>query len=133
MCLQASRGLSEVGFAHDVVVVEDALRLVARQRHRDSIRDSGPNHISHHGAAKVVNGYCSSLLLRDRDSSYGPVFSKRVDAMDITEVLTAPRSSPRLPNLLAGKLRKKLHCFSCRVSRVPLIALSSSTDSRLCL
>lgn len=32
-------------------------------------------------------------LLRDRDSSYGPVFIKRVVAMGITEVVTAPRSS----------------------------------------
>jgi hypothetical protein len=32
------------------------------------------------------------FLLRDRDSSYGQVFSKRVDAMDITEVISAPRS-----------------------------------------
>jgi putative transposase len=32
------------------------------------------------------------FLLRDRDSSYGPVFSRRVEAMDITEVITAPRS-----------------------------------------
>lgn len=31
-------------------------------------------------------------LLRDRDGSYGAVFSKRVDAMGITEVVTAPRS-----------------------------------------
>jgi hypothetical protein len=31
-------------------------------------------------------------LLRDRDASYGTVFSKRVAAMDITEVITAPRS-----------------------------------------
>jgi transposase InsO family protein len=31
-------------------------------------------------------------LLRDRDSSYGSIFSKRVDAMEITEVVTAPRS-----------------------------------------
>src|SRR6202043_1302830 len=31
-------------------------------------------------------------LLRDRDASYGSVFSKRVAAMGITEVITAPRS-----------------------------------------
>jgi putative transposase len=33
-----------------------------------------------------------SFLLRDRDASYGSVFSKRVAAMGITEVVTAPRS-----------------------------------------
>jgi hypothetical protein len=32
------------------------------------------------------------FLLRDRDASYGSVFSKRVEAMEITEVVTAPRS-----------------------------------------
>ena len=32
------------------------------------------------------------FLLRDRDSSYGVEFSKRVDAMGITEVLIAPQS-----------------------------------------
>jgi hypothetical protein len=31
-------------------------------------------------------------LLRDRDASYGTEFRKRVDAMGITEVITAPRS-----------------------------------------
>jgi putative transposase len=31
-------------------------------------------------------------LLRDRDASYGAEFRKRVEAMDITEVITAPRS-----------------------------------------
>jgi putative transposase len=33
-----------------------------------------------------------SFLLRDRDASYGSVFSKRVAAMGMTEVVTAPRS-----------------------------------------
>src|ERR1700726_4169485 len=32
------------------------------------------------------------FLLRDRDASHGSVFSKRVAAMGITEVVTAPRS-----------------------------------------
>ena len=33
-----------------------------------------------------------SFLLRDRDASYGSVFRNRVEAMEITEVVTAPRS-----------------------------------------
>jgi hypothetical protein len=33
-----------------------------------------------------------SLLLRERDVSYGSVFSKRVAAMGITEVVTVSRS-----------------------------------------
>ncbi len=32
------------------------------------------------------------FLLRDRDASYGSIFSKRVEVMGITEVVTAPRS-----------------------------------------
>jgi putative transposase len=32
------------------------------------------------------------FLLRDRDASYGSDFRRRVEAMDITEVVTAPRS-----------------------------------------
>jgi hypothetical protein len=32
-----------------------------------------------------------SFLLRDRDASYGSVSSKRVAAMGVTEVVTAPR------------------------------------------
>jgi transposase InsO family protein len=31
-------------------------------------------------------------LLRDRDASYGPYFCNRIEAMGITEVITAPRS-----------------------------------------
>jgi len=37
-------------------------------------------------------GHCSALLLRDRDASYGSEFCDRVEAMGITEVITAPRS-----------------------------------------
>ena len=33
-----------------------------------------------------------SFLLRDRDASYGLGFRNRVDAMGITEIVTAPRS-----------------------------------------
>ena len=32
------------------------------------------------------------FLLRDRDASYGLIFTKRVEAMGITEIVTAPRS-----------------------------------------
>jgi transposase InsO family protein len=37
-------------------------------------------------------GHRSALLLRDRDGSYGAYFRNRVEAMGITEVVTAPRS-----------------------------------------
>jgi hypothetical protein len=39
-----------------------------------------------------MEGHGSSILLRDRDTSYGSVFRKRVEVMGITEVITAPRS-----------------------------------------
>lgn len=32
------------------------------------------------------------FLVRDRDSSYGPAFSRRVEAMGLTEIVTAARS-----------------------------------------
>jgi hypothetical protein len=37
-------------------------------------------------------GQCATLLIRDRDASYGAAFRSRLKAMDITEVLSAPRS-----------------------------------------
>jgi len=37
-------------------------------------------------------GYRARYLLRDRDASYGSSFRNRVEAMGITEVVTAPRS-----------------------------------------
>jgi hypothetical protein len=47
------------------------------------------------------------FLLRDRDWSYGSVFSKRVDAMGIAEVLTAPRSPWQNPYIerVIGSIR----------------------------
>jgi hypothetical protein len=49
------------------------------------------------------------FLLRDRDSSYGPVFSRRVEAMDITEVITAPRSPWQNPLVerVIGSIRRE--------------------------
>ena len=50
-----------------------------------------------------------SFLLRDRDSSYGSVFSKRVAAMGITEVATAPRSPWQNPYVerVIGSIRRE--------------------------
>jgi hypothetical protein len=49
------------------------------------------------------------FLLRDRDSSYGPVFSRQVEAMDITEVITAPRSPWQNPTIerVIGSIRRE--------------------------
>lgn len=49
------------------------------------------------------------FLLRDRDACYGAVFSKRVAAMDITEVVTAPRSPWQNANLerVIGSIRRE--------------------------
>jgi putative transposase len=49
------------------------------------------------------------FLLRDRDSSYGSEFSQRVDAMGITEVLTAPRSPWQNPYIerVIGSIRRE--------------------------
>jgi transposase InsO family protein len=48
-------------------------------------------------------------LLRDRDTSYGPMFRHRVRAMGITEVITAPRSPWQNPyaERLIGSIRRE--------------------------
>jgi putative transposase len=48
-------------------------------------------------------------LLRDRDASYGSVFSKRVAAMGITQVVTAPRSPWQNPYVerIVGSIRRE--------------------------
>ena len=57
------------------------------------------------------------FLLRDRDSSYGTAFSKRVDAMGISQVLTAPRSPWQNPYVerVIGSIRQE--CLDHRVPR----------------
>ena len=54
------------------------------------------------------------FLLRDRDSSYGEVFSKRVGAMGITEVMTAARSpwqNPYVERIIGSSRRECLDHF----------------------
>ena len=48
-------------------------------------------------------------LLRDRDASYGAEFSKRIDAMAIAEVITAPRSPWQNPYIerAIGSIRRE--------------------------
>jgi hypothetical protein len=48
-------------------------------------------------------------MLRDRDASYGPEFCKRIDAMGITEVVTAPRSPWQNPYVerVIGSIRRE--------------------------
>jgi putative transposase len=48
-------------------------------------------------------------LLRDRDASYGACFRNRVEAMEITEVLTAPRSPWQNPYVerVIGSMRRE--------------------------
>jgi hypothetical protein len=48
-------------------------------------------------------------LLRDRDKSYGSAFRHRVGAMEITEVITAPRSLWQYPyaERLIGSIRRE--------------------------
>ena len=50
-----------------------------------------------------------SFLLRDRDASYSPVFSKRVAAMGVTEVVTAPSSPWQNPHVerVIGSIRRE--------------------------
>ena len=50
-----------------------------------------------------------SFLLRDGDASYSPVFSKRVAAMGVTEVVTAPSSPWQNPHVerVIGSIRRE--------------------------
>ena len=56
------------------------------------------------------------FLLRDRDSSYGAAFSKRVEAMGIMEVLTAPRSPWQNP-YVERVIGFRRECLDHRVPR----------------
>jgi hypothetical protein len=49
------------------------------------------------------------FLLRDRDASYGALFRRRVEAMDITEIITAPRSPWQNPYIerVIGSIRRE--------------------------
>jgi len=46
---------SKVGFANDIVTVENASRLMTRKRHSDPIWNSCPHHIAHGGPTEVVH------------------------------------------------------------------------------
>jgi putative transposase len=49
------------------------------------------------------------FLLRDRDSSYGPVFRRRVEVMGTTEVISAPHSPCQNPYVerIIGSIRRE--------------------------
>jgi hypothetical protein len=66
-----------------------------------------------------------SFLLRDRDASYGSVFSKRVAAMGITEVVTAPRSPWQNPYVerVIGSIRRE--CLTTSSSLTNAICAAS--------
>jgi hypothetical protein len=46
--------LKEIGFAHNVVPVENAARFVITETHGDPFRDPRAHEISHCGEAKIV-------------------------------------------------------------------------------
>jgi putative transposase len=54
-------------------------------------------------------------LIRDRDASYGAAFRSRLNAMDITEVLSAPRSpwQNACVERLIGSIRRELSLPKC--------------------
>jgi hypothetical protein len=70
------------------------------------------------------------FLLRARDSSYGPAFSKRVDAMDITEVLTAPRSPWRNPTSSEPLARSGASVWTTSLSSTSAICVAPSRLTR---
>jgi len=70
------------------------------------------------------------FLLRARDSSYGPAFSKRVDAMDITEVLTAPRSPWRNPTSSEPLARSGASVWTTSLSSTSAVCVAPSHLTR---
>jgi transposase InsO family protein len=60
-------------------------------------------------------------LLRDRDASYGSYFCRRVEAMGITEVITAPRSpwQNAYVERVIGSIRRECLESHCDLQRVP--------------
>ena len=59
MCLQQLAGMCQIRFAYDVVAVEDAARLVARQNHRYAIGDRTQ------GLKKNADGSLDIVIQRD--------------------------------------------------------------------
>src|SRR5437870_7800906 len=51
---QPVRRLPQVSVAHDIIAVEDAMRLVAAQFHRDAFGDAGAHHVPDGRPAEVV-------------------------------------------------------------------------------
>ena len=76
-------------------------------------------------------GHRFPFLLRDRDSSYGPVFSRRVGVMGITEVITAVRSpwqNPYVERVIESIRRECLDHLIVFNERHLLRVLSSYVD-----
>ena len=71
-----------------------------------------PNPTARWTAQQIVNAFpwdtAPKYLLRDRDSTYGAYFRRRLENMDITEVITAARSPWQNPFIerLIGSIRR---------------------------
>src|SRR5207237_809382 len=57
-------GVPQIGWAHDVVAVEDRARFVAGDRHRDPLRHPRVDHISDGGPPEVVAELAGQASLR---------------------------------------------------------------------
>ena len=73
-------------------------------------------------------------LLRDRDASYGPAFRNRVKAMDIEEVVIAPRSPWQNPfaERLIGSIRRECLDQGRWKMKIETDAQQGKTTVRLC-
>jgi transposase InsO family protein len=89
--------------AIDIFVVASAtfrllfVTLILAQDLRKIVRFDVTEHPTAGWLSRQVNrslavGHCSTLLLRDRDASYGAEFCNWIETMGIAEVMTAPRS-----------------------------------------
>jgi hypothetical protein len=54
MCLQSLRSRGEVRLAYNIVPIKTHSGLVTRQRHRNTVRDACPHHVSNCRATQVV-------------------------------------------------------------------------------
>jgi len=77
--------------------------------HFDDTRHPTQNWLSQQITEAFFWGTAPRYLLRDRDSSYGPRFCRRVQAMGIKEVVTAPRSPWQNPYVerVIGSIRRE--------------------------
>ena len=74
--------IAEILLVDNVVPIKDAARLVPTDRHRHTLRDTGPNHVAHRRSPKVMEQASDvtalAIALRTTGFSYCPVACRTV-------------------------------------------------------